>query len=68
MRYLGAVAVALSGSVEEGMEQPLPAVLPMAAAVSCTSLVEATHAVLGTCCELPKKLACAEGPLLITAL
>lgn len=41
-KYLGAMAVALSGSFEEGMEKLLPDVLFMVAAVSCVSLVEET--------------------------
>lgn len=40
--YLGAMAVALSGCFEEGMEKVLPDALFMAAAVSCVSLVEET--------------------------
>lgn len=62
------MAVALTGSFEEGMEKLLPDVLFMPAAVSCASLVEGTHAMLGSCCELSEKLVCAKGPLLITAM
>lgn len=62
------MAVALSGPFEKGMEQPLPDMVFMAAAASCTTLVEGTYAVLGTCCEPSEKLACAKASLLITAM